>query len=202
MYQENKKKRSRRNVKKSRKSLALLASFLLMLMVSIGGSIAFLIAKTDTVANTFVSSTVTTAITEKLEGNTKSNVKIQNTGDTDAYIRAAVVVTWQDASGNIYGQKPTACSDSSCNHTTCEHAYIISYDLSNGWEKGSDGFYYWTKPVAGAVVGSDDTLVYSSTGTLISSCTAIGTAPDSNFHLNVEVLGSPQGHSENLQVHL
>lgn len=193
MYQGNEHKKSRRKTRKSTKSITLLALFLLLVCVTIGGTVAFLVATDVPVTNEFTLLNVTTEVEENLEGTVKSNVKIKNTGDADAYIRAAVVVTWQDSDGNVYGQMPTACKVKNCDHTDCGKDYAIVYNLASGTGKGwkqKDDFYYWTEPVKGVYEEADGSKVYSSTGTLITSCSPIKEAPAEGFYLNVEIIGS------------
>lgn len=172
MYQG---KHHKRLYKRSGKSIALLVSLLLIIGVTIGGTIAYLIDRTDPVTNTFNPSEVTTSVEETRNGRTKSNVTIKNTGDTEAWIRAAVIMTWQDKDGNVYGQLPVAGKD-----------YIIDYKLSeDGWVKGDDGFYYWTKPVKSVKEDPEDCL----TGVLIESCAYSEGAPE-GYYLTVEIIGS------------
>lgn len=78
--------------------------------------------------------------TDKL---TKSNVAITNTGNCDAYLRAAIVGNWFDSKGKIVnvawsidqtqfvGLPGTAAAGSS----------------DGSWVQGTDGFFYYTKPV-------------------------------------------------------
>lgn len=157
------------------KSKALLASLLLVIGVTIGGTLAYLVTADGPVKNTFTPSEVTTYVEEGREGSVKSNVMIQNTGDTTAYIRAAVVVTWQDEQGNVYGQKPDADD------------YTIKWNLNDGWKKGADGFYYWTSPV----LSDDENVDNCCTGVLIESCepTENNKAPE-GYSLAVEIIGS------------
>ena len=180
MYQGKHYKKSRR---RSRKSAALLVSLLLLLTVTVGGTIAFLMDSDGPLHNMFNPSQVTTNVVETLEGMTKKDVKIQNTGDTDAWIRAAVVITWQDKDGNVYGQKPVAGTDKD---------YTIYYEVSQEikadcWVEGKDGFYYWTSPVAAK---------NGETGVLIDSCTTdksitVGTGEEAvTYYLTVEIIGS------------
>lgn len=173
MYQGKHRKRSRR---KTGKSIALLVSLLLIVCVAVGGTIAFLMDTDGPLDNLFNPSQVTTSVTEDIttDTQTKQNVSIKNTGDTEAYIRAAVVVTWQDENGNVYGKAPVAETD-----------YDIIFDLNSGWEKSTDGFYYWTKPVLSVEENAEE----CSTGVLITSCTSKNTAPEGYF-LNVEIIGS------------
>ena len=96
-------------------------------------------------------------------------MRIQNTGDINAMIRASIVVTWKNADGEIYGRAPVAGTD-----------YEMVLDLTNGWSKSSDGFYYWNKPVAPDAF----------TGVLITSCTAIESNVPDGYSLNVEIIAS------------
>lgn len=167
---------------RSRKSAALLVSFLLLLAVTVGGTIAFLTDSAGPIVNLFNPSKVTTSVGETLDGTIKRDVKIQNTGDTDAWIRASVVITWQDAEGNVYGQAPIAGTD-----------YAITYNVDENktdttkWYLGNDGFYYWPSPVVAET---------GETGVLINSCTTdksiiVGSGEDAvTYYLTVEILGS------------
>ena len=67
----------------------------------------------------------------------KSNVQIKNTGDTDAYIRVAVVVNWMDEAGTkVWATKPVEDTE-----------YSITYANKTNWVKGSDDYWYYTKSV-------------------------------------------------------
>lgn len=160
---------------KTGKSLLLVVSLALMVTVTVGGTLAFLLDVSGPLANIFKPSVITTTVVEEFEGGVKTNVKIQNTGDTTAWIRAAVVITWQDADGNIYGTPPVAGTD-----------YTITYSRTN-WLTGDDGFYYYTKPVKSQE--EDGTNCF--TGVLISECkpTIPSTAPD-GYKLCVEIICS------------
>lgn len=166
MYQGKHHKRSRR---RSGKSIALLVSLLLIIGVTVGGTIAFLMDSDGPLHNLFNPSQVTTYVDETVCDDTKSNVKIQNTGDTDAWIRVAVVVTWQDADGNVYGQAPKAGE----NYT--------NWTPGTDWVKGDDGFYYYTKPVAAQA---------ATANALIAEIKPIGTPPAEGYYLTVEIIGS------------
>lgn len=166
MYQGKHHKRSRR---RSGKSIALLVSLLLLITVTVGGTIAFLMDSDGPLHNVFNPSEVTTQVEETINDTTKSNVKIKNTGDTDAWIRAAVVVTWQDKDGNVYGQKPVVGTD------------YNAWTPGKDWEIGDDGFYYYTKPVAA------DT---STETALIEKISPLRDAPADGYYLTVEIIGS------------
>jgi len=149
-----------------KKSLITLVSILAILCVTVGGSLAFLVDTDGPINNIFNPSEVTTAVTENNEGGVKKDVKITNTGDTEAYIRAAVVVTWQNTDGEVYGQAPS----------------VTDYKIVWGSEWKPHGeFWYYTKPVAAG----------ASTTNLIDSCELTNDAkvPEGYF-LNVEIIGS------------
>lgn len=61
--------------------------------------------------NTFNPAQISCLVTEEFENNIKTNVSIKNTGNTDAYIRAAVIVTWVDNDGNVYATAPQVGTD-------------------------------------------------------------------------------------------
>lgn len=152
------------------KHMIVVFSFVLLLGFSVTGTFAFLVSQNGPLKNTFTVSAVTTAVQETLSGTTKSDVKIQNTGDTEAWIRAYIIVTWKDDEGNIYGSLPSETTD-----------YKMELDLTNGWLKGEDGFYYWNKPVA----------ANGYTGNLIKSCTVLSTKKNpEGYYLNVEIISS------------
>lgn len=171
MYQGKhvkRKKYSKRRANK-RKATVLLSSLALILALFVGVTTAFLIAKDGSVVNTFKSSQVSCEVNESFNGTTKSNVSVSNTGDTEAYIRAAIVVTWKDAeNGDVYGAMPVLGTD-----------YTMDMDLSN-WIEGSDGYYYYKKAV------QPD----GETDVLIVKCKAVQDNVPAGYGLNVEILSS------------
>jgi hypothetical protein len=169
-------KRLEKSHRKSGRTIALLASLLLLICVTIGGTFAFLMDTTGPLQNLFNPAKVTTEVAETRSGTTKSNVYITNTGDTEAWIRAAVVITWQNYKGEVYGQKPV--TNPECNHENCGCDYKITW--GSGWLEGKDGFYYCTSPVAANG---------GKTGDLIDHCTYKANAPD-GYSLTVEIIGS------------
>lgn len=138
---------------------------LALLVGTVGGTVAFLLDQTNPLVNTFTPGKVTPTIEETFNGTVKHSVRIRNTGDVPAYIRAKVIVTWKDADGNVYGSLPEAGTD-----------YMIKYESGNWFEK--DQFWYCVFPV----------LPGNATGFLIGSCTAVaGRAPE-GYDLSVEIL--------------
>ena len=85
------------------KKFIVVTALALLLFVTVGSTLAYIFTKTEPVENTFNPSKVACAVVENnnpdenradivLNDSIKTNVQIKNTGDTDAYIRVAVVV--------------------------------------------------------------------------------------------------------------
>ena len=91
---------------------------------------AYLLTKTDPVVNTFTPSKVTCKVTESFDGTTKSNVNVQNTGDTTAYIRVKLVTYRVNSNGQHIGGTAT----------------IPAFFLGKNWVEFGD-YYYYTSPV-------------------------------------------------------
>lgn len=167
-----------KRVMKTKKPVALVA-ILVLLCCAVAGTVAFLVTKTDSVVNTFTPSKVTTYVEEEFNGQTKSNVKIQNTGDIDAYIRVAVIVNWADDKGNVSGT-PVKDSD-----------YVMDLNIDTGtttnapWFKGSDGYYYCKTAVKSVKQDTKDCY----TPVLIKSCIkATGAQAPAGYDLQVTIL--------------
>lgn len=150
--------------------VAMLVSTVLVCSAAFGATLAYLVDETDApLTNIFNPSQVTSKVEEDFDGTEKSNVRIQNTGDIPAYIRADIVVTWMDKQGNVLSEVPEKDTD-----------YTISY--GTGWIE-KDGFYYWPN-----VVG-----VGEVTGVLIKSARALNTESDTNgttYYVSIEILCS------------
>ena len=120
-----------------------MVSLVAILAVSVGGVLAWLATSSKDVTNTFAPGNTEIEIEEKFENNVKSDVKIINKGNIPVYIRANLVFTWKDSAGNIIERPADA---------------TLTVDYGNGdWVKGSDGFWYYTKPVAAAADGGKTT---------------------------------------------
>ena len=162
MYQG---KHGKKRTPMNKKLIVLLSALFLIFTVTAGSTLAYLITSTQSVTNTFTPSTVSVEIVEPGWDNgdsVKENVTIKNTGDTKAYIRAAIVVSWVDSEGN---ERLAVNGD-----------YSIS-GKDSGWFKSGD-LYYWSSPVDAK----------DSTGYLFTSCAPnAGKAPE-GCTLKVEVL--------------
>lgn len=157
-----------RNTNKSgfrwKRSGILLAAVIVLLAGAVGGTWAFLVAQSEPVQNNFTYAHVSCRIDEKFENGVKSDVKIQNTGDISAYIRARIVVTWKDASGNVSSTVPVKNTD-----------YTIAFNEKDWTQQG--GYWYCNTAVD---VGGE-------TPVLITKCEKKGNAPK-DYDLSVEIL--------------
>lgn len=165
------------------KKSIIIASVMLLLLVAVGTTLAYIFTETNPVENTFEPSKVSCAVVENGgtpvtgsvtdTGNVKENVQIKNTGDTDAYIRVAVVVNWASADGScVWAQTPA------------DDDYTITYNLSNGWFNGGDGFYYYSKAVSPG----------ESTSVLIDEAKQLLAVPKgtdgTQYYLSIEIVAS------------
>ena len=105
-----------KRVMKTKKPVALVA-LLVLLCCTVAGTLAYLVDSTDPVTNTFTPASVSTEVKETFKDGVKSDVKIKNTGNIDAYIRAAVIVNWANDAGEISGT-PVTNADYSITYNT------------------------------------------------------------------------------------
>lgn len=172
------------------KKSIIITSVILLLLVAVGTTLAYVFTETEPVENTFIPSRVSCAVVENGKepvsgslvniSDSKNNVQIQNTGDTDAYIRVAVTVNWMNADGTrVWAQKPIQNTD-----------YTITYNLSeNGWFDGGDGFYYYSKAVS-PTSPNNLTEILISNAALMSDVTAPVGTDNTQYYLSIEIVAS------------
>ena len=124
---------ARRSGKTARKGrlTAMIVSVVLILALAIGGTIAWMSTKTNSVVNTFNPSQVTCRVEEEFNGETKTNVNVTNTGDISAFIRVKLVSYRTNEAGQHIGGV----------------SEVPAFTLGKDWAKCGD-YYYYTKPVA------------------------------------------------------
>lgn len=133
--------------KLNKRSVALLVCLAVILTATVGVTLAYIFTNTDALQNLFTPAHVSCAVVENDETTehyngqnpvfSKTNVQIKNTGDTDAYIRVAIVVNWKSADGTTVYAKAPGSGD-----------YKINFATGTGWDEGADGYYYYTSSVA------------------------------------------------------
>ena len=112
---------------------AIVMATVLLLALAIGGTVAWLSTKGTPITNTFTPSKVACRVTENFDKATgvKTDVNVENTGNTQAFIRVKLVTyRTNDAGQHIGGTAP-----------------LPSFDLGANWVEYK-GYYYYKLPVA------------------------------------------------------
>lgn len=116
------------------KSLTLIISLVALCAVAVGGTLAWLFDSSGKLENKFYVPDAEIDIEEKFDGSEKTDVGVTNIGKTEVYVRVMLVETWRN-SGDQVVAKPEGA--------------VVNYEFgSDDWVKGSDGYYYYTKPLA------------------------------------------------------
>ncbi|MBQ3182033.1 MAG: hypothetical protein IJB57_00040 [Clostridia bacterium] len=140
-----------------------------VLCVGVGSTLAFNNAITDTLVNRFFPGDISAEVTEDFNGQLKEHVKIKNTSErSKAYIRAYYVVTWKDADGNVYSQKPVAGED-----YTYRMGSNANWDLTT-----TDGYFYYALAIAPG----------ASTPDLIRELKPVAGRAPAGYHLEVDII--------------
>lgn len=114
-------------------------SLMLVAVIGIGATAAYLVASSGTVKNTFASGAVETEIVEVLDG--EKQVSIKNTGDLPVYVRARIVVGGANQSDVIY----TKTAPSAAELAEDTHIYVVLSSNSD-WEPtetDANAWYYY-----------------------------------------------------------
>jgi len=154
--------------RKSKRLYMLGLSLVLLLTLAVGGTLAYIVTNSAMVKNQFVPGKVASRV--NISGD---KIDVTNTdSNTDAYIRASVVVNWMNKDGHIRGIAPQAT----------DYALTINADrtwtgTSPWYYDSASGFYYYKRSVA-ALETTDD---------LITSITTEVTPP-TGYSLSVEVI--------------
>lgn len=150
-----------------KKRITLIVAAAVLVLGTALGTVAYLVSAPAPAKNTFAPAKVTCQVKESFAGGVKSNVTVQNTGTTAAFIRAAVVANWVAEDGTILATAPVEGTD-----------YTVDWgDL--GWIHGGDGFYYYAKAVPASGV----------TDNLMDSCVQSVEAP-TGYQLSIQILAS------------
>ena len=159
--------------KNNMKSILMLASLALIVTSVIGTTIAYLVSNEVSVTNTFTAAQVSNEVEENFGGTTKSDVKIQNTGDIPAYIRVALICTWKDAENNFVSEP-----------AYLEDLNIVWGELGKDGDDADEG--YWVES-AGYYYYNTEVPAGGFTGNLIDSAT-VKTA--NGYQFNLEIISS------------
>lgn len=148
--QSQRQRRHRR--RRTQEAGTLLLAILLIAIVAVGGTSAYLTTQTTGITNTFTPSLVDCEVEESFDGTTKSEVNVENTGDTEAYIRVKLVTYRVNDDGQHIGGT----------------AKIPDFTPGENWvkyENSDEGYYYYTVPVAPGT--KPDTPLIGTSGILL-----------------------------------
>ena len=116
-------------------------SLLLVALIGVGATGAYLVASSGTVKNTFASGEVKTKINEVLEDG--KQVSVENTGDLPVYVRARIVVGGANQDNVFYVHENELPADLA----NSENVYVVLSD-STKWAQntvGKNEWYYYTE---------------------------------------------------------
>lgn len=105
----------------------------LLIAISLCGTVfAYMFRQTEVTENKFTPADVSCDVVEETTDTAKTSVKIQNTGNIDAYLRVRFVSYWVNGAGEV---APKASE-------------IPAISMNSGWIQGSDQTYYYSEAVA------------------------------------------------------
>lgn len=138
---------------KRKSIITLLLSVLLIAVVLVGGTLAYLVAEGDLVINSFALAEVKTDI-EEPEENDNARAKtpyVKSTGSSKVYVRArAVVVTGEGSSVPVTEADMTIRYNDEMTFATGKFGPQQNAwwkDTDAYWKLESDGWYYYTVPL-------------------------------------------------------
>ena len=139
--------------KRIKLSTVLVIAAALALVTAIGGTMAWLTTHSEGLTNTFTPAKIEGEVKETFNSpfNTKNNVYIQNTSDVPVYVRVALVPTWTKAETveNVTKYVPVAEPVGNDDVIIDNQNWGSFVPAANSnWVKGTDGYYYYTTPVA------------------------------------------------------
>lgn len=118
---------------KKHNSLIFVLIIAVVITVALCGTVlAYMFRQTEYEDNQFTPAEVSCEVLEAFDGQQKSSIQVQNTGNIDAYLRVRFVSYWVDAAGNIVA-KPSLMPE---------------ITFADDWIKGANNTYYYQKSVA------------------------------------------------------
>lgn len=154
------------------KKTLLLFGLMLLLSFTVGGTLAYIATKSNTVQNQFEAVQVSCQVI--VEGD---KISVKNTSDIDAYLRASIVVNWMDSEGNVYATAPMPTVTDQNGNISEYNDYKLTLMGTGDWELKPDGYYYHVSRV-----GSGRSKEF------ISDIKTYTTNKPSGYELSVEVV--------------
>lgn len=161
--------KGKREMPRNYKGRTAVIALALIFCCTVGGTLAWLVATTGSVTNTFTPAQVECSVNDSYVNHQKTDVKVTNPNgvkNVDAYVRVTFVATWETEDENH-----TAVAKDTSTFELPDDS-----QLNTNWFKGSDGYYYYKNKLA---VGSITEPVFT---------TAIKVPTDDDYEMNVQVL--------------
>lgn len=129
-----------RKVNKNRKYLFSLLGIIigLLLFSKVDGAVAWM-QVSEKLSNNFFSPMVDIEILKE-DTSGLENFKIQNKSNTTVFVRAEAIGTLKNSDGAI-----VSSMNAGSGHAT--EGYVISMNTGTDWVRGSDGYFYYVRPV-------------------------------------------------------
>ena len=116
--------------RRTAKSSALIIALALILILAVGGTVAYIFTQTGPVINTFTPTEAKITVDEETNSNQKTSITVvNNSTGVPVYIRVALVANMIDDKGNV-----TAAAD------------VPNFTLGDNWIQIGE-YYYYTEPV-------------------------------------------------------
>lgn len=160
------------------KAFITVASVIVIILATVTTSLAWLTSNAAPVENFFEVGKVTSKVDETFDNSCKTNVRIENTGTTDAYIRVMLIPVWKMKSTAVDG---TVSYVSTALET--KNTYDITFKSDSGWTQSADGYWYYSSPVA--PTGYTDYLIESCTPKTVGEAGLSDEYSDMYFELTV-----------------
>ncbi len=123
------------------KSTALIIAIVLILVMAVGGTVAYIVTHTEPVINQFTPTEAKISVVEDIEDNVKNSITVKNDKNDSTgvpvYIRVALVANAIDDNGTVTG-----------------NAAVPEFALGTGWEKIGEYYYYTSAVEVGASTGN------------------------------------------------
>lgn len=120
------------------KSTALIIAIVLILVMAVGGTVAYIVTHTNPVINQFTPTEAKITVVEDIKDNVKNSITVRNdsTG-VPVYIRVALVANAIDGNGTVTGD-----------------AKVPEFTLGTGWVKIGEYYYYTSAVEVGDLTGN------------------------------------------------
>lgn len=133
----------------SKRAALLVLSLVTILTISVSGTLAYLIRRTNEVQNNFIPGTIDTETKESFTGDEKTDVYVtnsgENTGSLPVYVRAKVVFAWTKEMEAEGGKKQVVLPDPVVLEPKEGANVDITWGSTGKWRPGNDGFYYYSE---------------------------------------------------------